>query len=46
MILKPEEGQKLTELLNHLFARNYRYLFENINNEPDLSAVKNSTLSL
>ncbi|WP_394145263.1 exodeoxyribonuclease V subunit alpha [Vibrio atypicus] len=40
MILKPEEGQKLTELLNHLFARNYRYLFESINNEPDLSAVK------
>ncbi|USD33127.1 MULTISPECIES: exodeoxyribonuclease V subunit alpha [Vibrio] len=27
MILKPVEVQKLTELLNHLFARNYHYLF-------------------
>lgn len=27
MILKPTDAQKLAELLNHLFARNYRYLF-------------------
>lgn len=27
MILKPTDAQKLTELLSHLFARNYRYLF-------------------
>ncbi|MEF1289102.1 exodeoxyribonuclease V subunit alpha [Vibrio sp. M260118] len=31
MILKPDEVQKLSQLLNHLFARNYRYLFEAIN---------------
>ncbi len=30
MILKPDEVQKLSELLAHLFARNYRYLFEDI----------------
>ncbi|NRB66355.1 MAG: exodeoxyribonuclease V subunit alpha [Vibrio sp.] len=27
MILKPTDAQKLAELLDHLFARNYRYLF-------------------
>ncbi|KLN62805.1 exodeoxyribonuclease V subunit alpha [Vibrio sp. VPAP30] len=31
MILKPTEIQKLSKLLDHLFARNYRYLFEVIN---------------
>ncbi|EEX91549.1 exodeoxyribonuclease V subunit alpha [Vibrio orientalis CIP 102891 = ATCC 33934] len=31
MILKPDEVQKLTELLNHLFAREYRYLFDSLN---------------
>ena len=31
MILKPDEVQKLTELLNHLFARTYRYLFDSMN---------------
>ncbi|EGA68124.1 exodeoxyribonuclease V alpha chain [Vibrio sinaloensis DSM 21326] len=40
MILKPDEQQKLTELLNHLFARNYRYLFESIKNDPDVTLVK------
>ncbi|MFM2589079.1 exodeoxyribonuclease V subunit alpha [Vibrio sp. TBV020] len=30
MILKPNEVQKLTELLNHLFARTYRYLFDSL----------------
>ncbi|MER2497476.1 exodeoxyribonuclease V subunit alpha [Vibrio neptunius] len=27
MILEPTDAQKLADLLNHLFARNYRYLF-------------------
>ncbi len=31
MILKLDEVQKLSQLLDHLFARNYRYLFEEIN---------------
>ncbi len=30
MNLKPDELKKLSELLDHLFARNYRYLFEGI----------------
>ncbi|MEH0758580.1 exodeoxyribonuclease V subunit alpha [Vibrio sp. 16] len=44
MILKPAEQQKLTELLNHLFARNYRYLFESIENSPSLTAVQRQQL--
>ena len=27
MIIKPTDGQKLAQWLNHLFARDYRYLF-------------------
>lgn len=30
MIQKPTEVQKLADLLDHLFTRNYRYLFEDI----------------
>lgn len=30
MNLKPEKLKKLSELLDHLFARNYRYLFEDL----------------
>ncbi|RSD32279.1 exodeoxyribonuclease V subunit alpha [Vibrio pectenicida] len=30
MILKPTNVKKLTQLLNHLFARNYRYLFDSL----------------
>ena len=30
MILKLDQQQKLAQLLDHLFARNYRYLFEDI----------------
>lgn len=40
MILKPDEQQKLRELLDHLFARNYRYLFESIKNTHDVTMVK------
>lgn len=42
MILKPTEIQNLSNLLDHLFARNYRYLFEAINKsqqEGDSSPV-------
>ncbi|RTZ15287.1 exodeoxyribonuclease V subunit alpha [Vibrio aquaticus] len=31
MILKPDEVQNLSQHLDHLFARNYRYLYEGIN---------------
>lgn len=31
MILKPTEIQMLSEVLNHLFARNYRFLFSALN---------------
>ena len=30
MILKLDQQQKLAQLLDHLFARNYRYLFEDV----------------
>ncbi|KGY12502.1 exodeoxyribonuclease V subunit alpha [Vibrio tubiashii] len=40
MILKLDEVQKLSQLLDHLFARNYRYLFEEINKSiQDASAT-------
>lgn len=40
MILKPAEQQRLTELLDHLFARNYRYLYENIKDSSSISVVQ------
>ncbi|KHD23904.1 exodeoxyribonuclease V subunit alpha [Vibrio caribbeanicus] len=44
MFLKPAEQQKLTELLNHLFARNYRYLYESIKNSSSLTTVQRQQL--
>lgn len=37
MIQKPSEAQALTQLLDFLFQRNYRYLFEDIKKSIDLS---------
>lgn len=44
MIQKPAEVQKLAQLLDHLFARNYRYLFEDISKLSQVSE-SNSGLS-
>ncbi|NOH79052.1 exodeoxyribonuclease V subunit alpha [Vibrio sp. RE86] len=35
MILKPDDVVKLSQLLDHLFARNYRYLFDSLNKAND-----------
>lgn len=40
MILKPDEQQVLAEKLNHLFARNYRYLYESVEDFSTISAVQ------
>lgn len=39
MILKPDEQANLTELLDHLFARNYRYLFDDLRKNQSVTPV-------
>ncbi len=43
MILKPDELQNLSKLLDHLFARNYRYLYDDIRKSLS-SAISNASL--